>query len=271
MKKILKKFSKIHWFDILIVIVVLAVLLSFFFFFYRRAEYITIQVKVTDQEVMTAMAVPKNTYAWQFHVGDLERDVIGRVVTEITDIESFPVSPIHRVVYLTMRVRATYDTRTKTYSTRGKTLMYGTPMRFNLNNVTFDGYVTDAPSIIDINAQKKKFRVKGSVHDLDPIVASQVKVGDTVTDSLGNELVKVTKVTILPTQQVTTDAQGNLHVRPNPIFKSVYVEMELSAKEVNNQEVVMFDGEKVAVGAQVPIYSKYYNLYPMIETMEEIE
>lgn len=271
MKNVRKLLSKIHWFDIAIVLIVFGVLLSFFFFFYRKAEYITIRVKVTDQEVMTAMAVPKNSYAWQFRVGDIERDVVGRVVTEIVDIESFPVSPEHKVLYLTLRVRSTYDTRTETYAARGKTLMYGTPMRFNLNNVTFDGFVTDAPNLIHPDVKEKKYKVRASVHDVDPVLANKIKVGDVVTDSTGKTLVKVMKVTVGPTQQITADDLGNYHVRPNPIFKSVYVDLELTAKEVNGEEIVMFDDNRVIIGTAVPIISKYYVVYPTVESIEEIQ
>jgi hypothetical protein len=268
MTKSLKAFAKLHWVDIVIFSIVIAVLLSFFFFFYRKATYITIRVKVTNQEVLTAQAEPRNNYAWRFHPGDIERDVLGRVVTEIESVESYAVSTENKVVYLNLRVRATYDTRTQMYAARGKNLMFGTPMRFNLTDVTFDGYVTEVPGATPLNVKEKVVKVKAFAGSIAPSLVKEIKVGDTVTNSLGKELVKITKVDVQPARQVTQDSAGNLRVAINPIYKDVNLEMDLLVKDVNNADIVMFDNYKVNIGTVVPINLRRYNLYPAINDIE---
>lgn len=268
MHKVTRWVKNIHWFDAAIVATVVVVLVSFFLFFYRRAEYITIKVKVTDQEVLTAFNEPRNYYAWQFHVGDVERDVIGRVITEITDVESFSIDPERQAVYLTLRVRATYDTRTRTYSARGKTLMYGTPMRFNLNNVTFDGFVIDAPNLIKLNVEEQVVKVTAIARNIEPAVLRAVKVGDTMSDNQGKVLVKVNKLESFRSEQVTTDFRGNFAVRNNPLSYDLRLELDLLVKKVNGREVVMFDNYRVNIGNLVPITTSRYSLYPMIEKIE---
>lgn len=268
MKKLLQKLPKLHWVDVFIFLIVGAVLVSFFFFFYRRATYITIRVKVTNQEVLTARDEPRNNYAWRFHNGDIERDVLGRVVTEIQNVETYSVTPENKVVYLDLRVRATYDTRTKMYAARGKNLMYGTPMRFNLTDVTFDGFVTEVPGAPEIYSKEKVVKVKAFAGGVAPSLAKEIKVGDTVTNSLGKQMVKITKVDITPAKQITQDDKGNLLIATNPMFKDVTLEVDLLVKEVNNEELVMFDDYRVNIGAVVPINLKRYNLYPSIDDIQ---
>ncbi|MBW7955198.1 hypothetical protein H3C66_00530 [Patescibacteria group bacterium] len=268
MKKLLKKIPKIHWFDAVIGITVVVVLVGFFLFFYRRAQYIDIRVKVTDQEVLSAYREPRNIYAWQFHVGDFERDVIGRIVTEITNVESFSVTPETKTVYLTLRVRATYDTRTQTYSARGKTLMYGTPMRFNLNNVTFDGFVIDAPNIVKLNVEDRMVRVKTIGRGVEPSLARKIKVGDAMYDSHGNVIMKVTDVKVTQAKQITEDYLGNFHVRYNPLYQDIAMEMEVAVKRVNGKDIVMLDNYRVSINAGLPFTTETYSIYPMIEDIE---
>lgn len=268
MKNILNKLPKLHWVDIFIFLVVFAVLISFFFFFYRKASYITIRVKVTNQEVLTAFAEPRNNYAWRFRKGDIERDVLGRVVTEIVNVESYSVSPENKVVYLDLNVKATYDSRTKMYAARGKNLMYGTPMRFNLTDVTFDGYVTDVPGEDYINVTEKVVKAKTSAGGISPTLANVIKVGDTMTNSQGKQLVKITKVEVSPAKQVTQDTRGNLLIATHPFLKDVKIEVDLLVKEVNNDEVVMFDDFRVNIGSVIPINLRRYNIYPSIDEIE---
>lgn len=268
MKNILKSLPKLHWVDIFIFFVVGAVLVGFFFFFYRKASYITIRVKVTNQEVLTAYSEPRNNYSWRFHKGDIERDVLGRVVTELENVETYSVTPENKVVYLDLRVRATYDTRTKMYAARGKNLMYGTPMRFNLTEVTFDGFVTEVPGGAQINVTEKIVKVRAFAGQVAPALAKEIKVGDTVTNSLGKQLVKITKVEVTQARQTSQDSKGNLLIATNPLFKDVLIEMDLLVKDVNNDELVMFDDYRVNIGVLVPINLRRYNIYPAIDDIQ---
>ncbi len=268
MKKFFQKFRKLHWVDTLILSAAVVVLVGFFFFFYRKSTYITIRFKVTNQEVLTAHDTPRNDYSWRFRVGDVERDVVGRTIAEIVNVESYPITPENKVVYLDIRLRATYDTRTKLYSARGKNLMYGTPMRFNLHDVTFDGIVTDVPGIAQVNATEKVIHVKTFLASISPTLAKEIHVGDTVTNSLGKQMVKITKVEVTPATQVTQDIYGNFQIRKHPIAKDVVVWLDLTVRVVNNDEVVMFDGYRVHIGSEVPINQKRYNIYPAIDDIE---
>ena len=264
MKKLLSELKKINPFDMFMIIVSISILVGFFFFFYRRAEYITIRVKVTNQEVLYATMLPKNSYARHFSKGDVERDAVGRIITEVLDVESYPVNQENHVVYLSLKVRSTYDTRTQTYSARGKTLMYGTPIRFNLNSVTFDGFVTQVPNT-SVSHKKKVMRVQAVSRYMEPSISEAVKAGDTIINSRNEVLIKITNVRIEPAMQITTNVSGDLLERKNPYFKDIYVDMEVLVDEFNNNDIIMLDEIKFQVGAVIPFSNNDYTIYPMIE------
>jgi hypothetical protein len=264
MKKIFAELKKVNPFDIFMIVIAISILIGFFFFFYRKAEYITIQVKVTNQEVLYASMLPKNSYSRHFTKGDVERDAVGRVITEVIDVESYPITQDHQIVYLTLRVRSTYDTRTQTYSARGKTLMYGTPIRFNLNSVTFDGFVTQVPTTA-VSHKEKIMKVQAVSRYMEPSIANAVKVGDTIVNSRNEVLIKITNVRVEPAMQVTTNVSGDLFERKNPYFKDIYVDMEVLVDEFNNKDLTILDEIKFQVGAVIPFSNMNYTIYPLVE------
>src|SRR3990170_1979301 len=116
MKAIKKLLQSLTYFDIGVILVLAILSIAFFSFFYRKAEYVNIRVKVTDKEVLYAWSQPQNWYAERFEIGDVEKDALGRVISEIVGIERFNVDSQRKAVYLDLKVRAVYDSRSKLYS-----------------------------------------------------------------------------------------------------------------------------------------------------------
>jgi hypothetical protein len=263
----LKRINLIDW---TIIISLCLVVSTFFLFFYRKSTYITIKLKVTDQEVLTAFHTPNTNYALQFHVGDTERDSVGRVVTEIVGVESYPLNPENRVVFLELKVRSTYDSRTKMYSAKGKNINYGTPMRFNLSNVTFDGYVVEAPSLVQNNIKPVSVEVETLLRGVDPSLVKEIKAGDEVKDSKGIVLAKILTVSSEPAEQVTQNVQGELLLRKNPFYKDVKITLQLRAHKVNDKNILSFNEIPLTVGGEIPFSTLYYTMYPSVQTIKSI-
>lgn len=265
MKKIIKKIkAKFSIFDLLLAGSLVLLVGVFFFFFYRKSEYIKIRVKVTDQDVLYAGTLPKNFYANQFEVGDVEYDAIGRKIAEIVKIDSYNLNPSDRVVYLDLLVKSTYDSRTKTYSVRGNGIRYGSPMRFNLLKVTFDGYVTEFPNSMDAHhVQVGVKRVETIGRGLEPFIADAVHVGDTFYDSSGNVLVKVLSVENKPAERVIQDFSPQLYLRNDPLYRDIYITVEVKTKTVDGI-VYLFDDLPLKIGESVPINLKDISVFPAI-------
>lgn len=271
MKAIKKVLKKLTYFDIALIVLLTILFLGFFFFFYRKAEYANIRVKVTDQEVLYARTLPTTWYANQFVVGDVERDALGRVISEIVGIERFNVKSDKKVVYLDLRVRATYDTRTKLYSARGRPLIFGTPVRFNFSKVTFDGIVTEFPnSSAQKNLKTTNTKVTALLRGIEPEkvpdepeILKAVKVGDKIYDSNGKVLAEVLDLKIRPAERVTQTTQGELLLRHDPLYKDALFTLNIRSKILDN-EPFMFDNIPFKIGERLPLNFEDVSLFPVI-------
>ena len=264
MKLLNKLLKQISLFDITFFLILVVAGLIFFLFFYRKAEYITIRVKVTEQEVLYANTRPTTWYANRFEIGDQELDALGRKITEIVGIERFNVESNRKAVYVDLEIRATYDTRTRLYSARGKTLVFGTPVRFNLSRVTFDGIVTEFPgSQYQKNLKVSQSIVKVLARALEPAIANSIRNGDKVHDSSGVLLAEVKDILISPAERVTTPATGNLLLRLDPLYKDVSITVLLRTKTYQG-EAFVFDNIPLKIGEILPLNFSQVSISPII-------
>ena len=243
------KYLKLSFFDAFVLLVLCSLALVFFFFFYRKSEYIEITVKVTSQDILFAHARPSFYYSEHFTVGDVELDNLGRAISEITHVEYFPAYKDSNIVYVTLRVKATYDTRTKQYSSRGQRLVYGAPIRFSLSNVTFDGYVVDFPGKATSSEVKDVMvRVESKIRSVEPKFAELVSIGDSVKNSSGESLIEITEKSVTQAEMVTTDLYGLTYLRSNPLGKDMDLTFHISAKKIGNI-YYLFDEIPLVIGS----------------------
>lgn len=253
-------FSNVSPFDAGVLAVGFLCLVGFFLFFYRKSEYVSIRVKVTDQDVLYANTLPKDWYAGMFEVGDTERDVLGNVITKITGMEIFPSGENKKAVYLDLQVKATYDTRTKIYTSHGNPLIFGTPIRINLSHVTFDGFVTEFPGW----EKQQNYHVGSATvtvlaRSLEPAVADAIKEGDSILDNHNVTLAKVVTVLSKPADTVVNTAAGQLLLQPNPLYKDLVLTLKMRT-ETYNGEPYVFDNLPLKIGATIPLNFPNINL-----------
>lgn len=251
-------------FDISVLIIGCIGLIAFFVFFYRRSEIITIRVKVTDQDVLYQRYEPTTWYANRFFVGDKELDTLGRTITQIIGVETFPIDSRHKAVYLDLKIKSTYDTRTKSYSSRGKKIMFGTPLRINLNNITFDGFITEFPgSDKNDSVIVKKASVQALARKLEPSIAEAIHTGSKIYDSNNTLLAEITDVLIKPAEKVTTTDAGDLLLRYDPLYKDVLITVTLRTKTIG-KETFIFDTLPLKIGEPLPLNLDTVSIPPNI-------
>ncbi len=266
--------DKLTYFDLFFGIIFLTMILGVFLFFYRKKEYVNIRVKVTDQDVLFANANPKTWYANRFEVGDKETDELGRVISEVTGIETFNMSGDSKAVYLDIRIKAVYDRRTKIYSARGANLIFGDTIRFNFSKVTFNALITESPS----TANQKNFSIEekeittilrgtGSLERgpaaLEPQILEAIKKGDAIKDSNGNVLAEVLNVTTRPGQRVIQNDRGDLLLRNDPYYKDAIITLKIRVKNYKG-EPFAFDNIPVKLGVYIPLNFNYASVWPII-------
>lgn len=257
--------------DIGILFVVAACIFGFFLFFYRKSEYVNIRVKVTDKDVLYAQTQPQAWYANRFEVGDFEPDALGRKITEIEGVEAFSVSADKKAVYLDLRVKATYDTRTKLFSSRGKTLAFGMPMRFTLSHVTFDALVTEFPgSHESANYSVGSSRVSAIAREVEPSVAAAINEGDTIADSNGIVLAQILGAVVNPAERVTETAGGDLLLRHDPLYKDIILTLSVRTKTFQGEPFI-FDNMPLKIGEPIPLNFTNTSIFPIITDVSVLE
>jgi hypothetical protein len=147
-KKIIKKLS---WIDWTILIIFLMSILLFYLFLRRYNEMIIVRFKVTDKAVLTAQHNPNVDYADSFYIGDTERNETGQVTAEIINVDSVKIDPYFETVYLDIKVKALFNTRSELYKYKGRPIVYGESFPFTFSKTKFDGIVVDFPGFRDEN------------------------------------------------------------------------------------------------------------------------
>lgn len=264
MRTIAKFKSKITVFDLVLLATIISLGIGFFFFFYRKGVYISVRVRVTDQDVLYAKNLPKNWYAQRFSVGDFELDALGRKIAEVTNVERFAISNETDVVFLDLKLKSTYDSRTKMYSARGKQIMYGAPMKFNLQQVTFQGIVTDFPgSKLTFDKQQRFITIRTLGRSYDPNSIRALQLGDSIYNSNGELLVEISKIEVRQAEKVSMTDSGDLLLRYDPLYQDLYLTLKLRISEFEG-EMLMFDSSRVKVDQVVPLNFKKISIFPVI-------
>lgn len=262
---ILQKYLKVQ--DIILLVLVFGTATFFFFFFYRKAEFVEVKIKVTDQDVLYATTLPKPWYANQFETGDTEIDAIGNIITELIDVETVPVSKSETAVYLTLNVKATYNTRTDRYTVKGRDLIFGAPIRFNLGMVTFDGIVVDFPGLKESDSYEYRI-VTALVRSVEPYVAESIHIGDQVINNRGEVLIELVDIDVTSADMVVTTDSGEVLLQKSPLHKDVIVKAKVRVKKVKDL-IFLLEDLPFGVGQALPINLDHTSLFPTISSISE--
>ncbi|MGD9129357.1 MAG: DUF4330 family protein [Candidatus Woesebacteria bacterium] len=256
--------KNISIFDLLVFSVLLLAIAFFFFFFYRKAEYINIRIKVTDRDILYARNQPTAWYANQFKKGVMERDAVGRIISEVTNVERFAINANTKAVYLDLKVRATYDSRTKSYTVRGKKMVFGAPMRFNLDDITFDGFVVDFPGMYQQgDVSQKKVIVEVLAREIEPELIGAIQIGDKIVNSNDELLAEVLDIQVSPAEQVVTTDRGDMLLRYDPLYKDLRMTVAVRVIESQN-DLFVFDNLPLKIGEQIPLNFEKISFLPLV-------
>jgi len=233
-----KVFGKINLIDLLIVVVVLAVVGVALKFLLANEEWITVELKLSNQPLWIMDAL---------YVGDFDGKP-GDVNAEVTDIEVIASSTgtpavatlvssittgkislgsskeLTKDIILTAKMRVTTKTENNHtyYSFKGDELKLGSAVELKLGNADISGVVT---RIGDIN--KTYLDVTLAMQDQPSWLPTAVKIGDVERTSSGRINARILGVNVFPgseaaTKTVFLNAQIAVYINENgvPVFKA---------------------------------------------------
>lgn len=270
--KYLRKLSLV---DIVFVSVIFLLIMAFYLFFKRDVVFITVRLKVTDENPLYAISSPPNEYAESFIKGDREFDELGRPVAEIVNVDTYKTRPDQQVTYVTIKLKAVYNPRKQQYSVRGKNIAFGESFIFSFTKIRFRALVVDfpgfsdttriRPKIILVRAQLRddKGRSYSDVYGVPDYIANAVKINDEVTSLSNHKLVRIIDITKEPAKRLTVGTNGQATIIEDPYLVDVFYTIEIYGTEVNGKDY-MFDYNPILIGFPIPINLKTVSIWPTI-------
>lgn len=134
------------------------------FSFLRKGAYVYVTLKVTnsDQVVNNWNFSTPQWYIEHLKEGLQEKDVFGRVNVEVVDVHYYTALDDTENVFITLRLRTTYNNKTNQYSHNGLPLLQGDHFITKVNNIAIFGLISNLSSEL-ITPKHKTFRVTGTL------------------------------------------------------------------------------------------------------------
>lgn len=228
--------------------VFLVVMASVFFFFLRKAAYVDIILRISQSDLIDSYYGLPVWYFQNLKTGTEQKDLLGRpVISILKNYEYQTQNSSVRIVYLTMRLLATYDQRSKMYTYEGTPLLVGSYQSFKFNGVLIKGIIQGVEDS-GKSQGSKKYLVEGFLNpefnlNQDPYAANTLSDG--VLNYLADKFVKGEKV---------MDSDGNVIMEIQDVQKT-----RAKRKFIyNNSLVEVNDSERQKVSLKLVVRTEKF-------------
>lgn len=282
-KKLQTLLKQIHLLDLIFLGVFFALLFFFITILARSDKEILISVKVTDQNIFSTIYNPTSStllpeYVQSLSKGDVERNEVGKVLAEITQVHATQSHPFGYTTYLDLKVSANYNPLKKQYSYKGRPIIFGQEIEFHFNNVRVLGQITDFPGHITTERTPVKLKIYAQLRDesrsyadtygISRIYQNAVSTGDLLTSNDGETIIKILDVKSEPAKR-TIISQGQSLVVNDAQLIDLFYTLEVNGFESEGR-TYLSGYIPVRVGATIPLTNNKAALFPTILTFEKI-
>ncbi len=263
----------------------LAALLLLVFGYFLLAPHtqeVSVVIRLADKDMIWLdNGSPRSVSVESIRPGIKETDAFGRVSAEVVRVSSFdqPVRESQyiqkKTVYVTLRLRASYNEKKDQYRYQGTVLQMGDWVRFTVQSSIINGLVMQIPSRNDqqqtpvlLNAQLKTegpftHEPFSETTGVDRYIADAITVGDKVTDSEGNVLAEVLEKTVNPATRITIDQYGVVHTQQDMRKYDVTLSLRVTARRIGD-ELYYLDLVRLKVNAPLPLFLSKIDIEPRI-------
>lgn len=243
-----KKLTTLDWFFCC------AILMVFIFLLVNRAskeqQWISVKLKVSNDEWLWQANNPYSWYGMSLSKGQSAYTSFGKKVAEIQSIENYDMGGPRRLIFANVKLLATYNKKTQTYSFAYQPLQIGKPLDFTFGQNNLHGLVTyigdDIVPYGSTNIQVKLFTLypweansytKDSVmKDLDENIIGTIDDVE-ITDST------ITKILDINERYIFFPVPANT-------YKDVAIRLSVRTYQVNNIPYFI-DGSAIKIGNRI--------------------
>ncbi len=205
-------------------------------------------------------------------IGQKEYDKSGNVIAEIIDIENYERGSEEAEVYLTLKVKTSYQKRTRQALFKNKPLDLGSAIEISPDQNLIFGQVVDT-SVPPSGYPKKTFTVTTRGRGVDPYIYEKIKIGESMNNRYTQQ--PVLTISDFRTENTSriyvneiTDNNRTLGFKLGPNNKDIVVKFNVVGHQIDGRWY--FAGHQhIKVGGTVYFYGKSINLYALeIENVE---
>lgn len=272
------KIKNLGLFDFLMIAFLILIIVFFGVFFSRKTKYLEVTVKITEDNILYASNNPQAWFVYLFKPGMKEKNGLGQISAEVKKVYFYDISEAKKAAYINLKLRTNYNRQSQNYSYKGKSLLVGSPIKIELQDVLIEGLVTAIEGLPDPRKEVElivKSQIFGDnsvfpeTNGIPAFLADAVKVGDKFYDSENKAVVTILEKTEEPAKKITTNDKGEVFLRRDPLKKDVYLTLKLLAKQINN-EYFLFDDLQIKIGDGIPILTESYSVWPTITEFVKI-
>lgn len=280
MEKITKSLKKMTLFDKAIIFLAILGTLFFVYVFFRKSNYITVVVKVGEEEIRYlpwfAETGSRVWFSELFYEGMKEKDGLGRTNVEVLSVYSYNTTPETKAVYLTLKLKGVFSRAQNQHTYKGNPVLIGHPIKIFLDSLLVEGLVTQMEGIQDPR-KKQDLTVQVKIVEENPTfpessgvdehVAEAIKVGDEIMDNNGETIIKIVEKRVENAKKVVTTSDGRVILQTQPLRKDVYLTLYIKAIKISDRYFV-FDDEPILIGLTIPLNFSSYTLWPEVTSIK---
>lgn len=278
-QKRIRSVGLMHYLGVLAAVLLLAL---GYFLLAPHTQDVSVVIRLADKDMIWLdNGSPRSVSVESIRPGIKETDALGRVSAEVVRVSSFdqPVRESQytqkKTVYVTLRLRASYNKKKDQYRYQGTVLQMGDWVRFTVQSSIINGLVMQIPSH-ESQPQipvllKAQLKTEGPfTHEpfsettgVDRYIADAITVGDKVTDSEGNILAEILEKTVSPATRITIDQYGVVHTQQDMRKYDVVLSLRVTARRIGD-ELYYLDLVRLKVNAPLPLFLSKIDIEPRI-------
>ena len=263
-----KRLKALTIFDIFVSISIVVFVVFVVKFFQEKTGWKTIRVEIINKN----WAENYNPYGYRtpfwlsdkLRIGQKEYNKTGQVIAEITNIENYERGSEEAQVYLTLRIKATYQKQLHQDLFKNKPLTLGSAIEIVPDQNTVYGQVVDL-DVPPLGYPQKKMIVTARGRGIDQYIIDNIKINDTMDNR--NNQTSIATIIDFHTENATrvfasevSDTNKFVSFKTNPNTKDVVVKFELTANQIDNRWY--FAGnQQIKVGNPLYFYGQSISLY----------
>ncbi len=239
-------------------------------------SYITATIRLADKDqawIDNGSLILQNIPP--FTKGMKETDRFGRTTAEVINVYEFMrpneqnVYATKQAVYVTFKLRGSYNASSNQYRYSGVSIVAGDWIRFTFRSMMINGMVVRVEESGRWERPKTVMLVRTQIKTDDPpwggalpvseatgvdaYVADALHIGDTVKDSDGNMLAEIVEKSVTPAKSVAADAGGNLRATTHPRKFDVFLTVRLLTRTIGNTNYFL-EALPVRINERLPLY-----------------